>query len=272
MSRIEWTEQTWNPMIGCSKVSAGCQNCYAMSIAHRLASNPNEDISTAYRRLTKKVGGKTTWTGKVNFIEYRLPMVERRKPTMFFVNSMSDLFHESLDFIDILQVFEAILDNSQHIYQILTKRPQRAIEFFEYAIKKVYFPETLSQVWFGVSVENREACDRIQYLNQLPVRVGVRWISAEPLIQGIDPFDAPGGEAIDWVVVGGESGHNARPFCLEWARRLQSQCCDRCIPFFFKQTGSNAYYETRDRLKLPGKGNDISKLPVEFVRQMPLAR
>jgi protein gp37 len=130
MSNIEWTKRTWNPMVGCSKVSAGCQNCYAIKDAHRLAGNPNSKISSVYAGLTERCSDRTEWTGKVNFVPERLQLpLKTRKPTTWFVNSMSDLFHESVTDEQLDQIFAVMALTPQHTYQVLTKRPERMLEY-----------------------------------------------------------------------------------------------------------------------------------------------
>lgn len=255
MSAIEWTQKTWNPLAGCKEESAGCENCYARSMAWRLMHMPNPDVAKKYAGTVQKTaGGKLQWTGKINFDLEAITIPERTKaPTTFFVNSMSDLFHPSVPFYFIGLVFTQMKDCEQHTFQILTKHPDRMLEFFESGIwinSKGYTP--LPNVWLGVSVEDQHVADkRIPALLQTPA--AVRFLSCEPLIgalnlEGYIPYPdstAPLGITeedieiwpIDWVIAGGESGHNARPVHPDWIRSLRDQCKDAGVPFFFKQWG-----------------------------------
>jgi protein gp37 len=256
MTKIEWTEKTWNPVIGCSRVSEGCRNCYAERMAVRLASNP---ATPEYADVAKSTPTGPRWTGKVKLIEARLEKpLTWKKPRLVFVNSMSDLFHESLSFRDILRVFRVMMDARQHTFQVLTKRPRVAVEFFRWwerqedcnwAYQK--FGELYPNIWLGVSVENQEQADkRIPMLLRLPV--AVRFLSCEPLLGPLglrpnDDFSDNGhgrgwlatydGSTVDWVIVGGESGANARPMDSEWALAIRDQCQAAGVPFFFKQWG-----------------------------------
>jgi protein gp37 len=239
---IEWTDATWNPVRGCSIVSKGCTNCYAMRQAHR-SNRPGG----AYEGLTKLTRGGPVWTGAVREVDELLTQpLKWRRPRRIFVNSMSDLFHENVhgDFID------AILDTvarSNHLglghqFQVLTKRAERMYRFMRH-----YRP--IANLWLGVSVEDQIAADeRIPFLLQTPATV--RWISAEPLLGPIDlrahhplrPRDGGAWTMLDWVVVGGESGPGARPMHPDWARALRDQCGEFGIAFFFKQWGAWAPY------------------------------
>lgn len=211
-SEIEWTEHTWNPITGCTKISPGCKYCYAEVFANRL----------------KKMGAIGYANGfKVTLLPERLVIpLKRRTPTIYFVNSMSDLFHPKVpdSFID--KIFETITDAPQHLFQILTKRAERmAIYCDDKALP--------SQAWLGVSVENRKhGVPRIDFLRD--VRVSVRFLSIEPLLEDIGKLDLSG---IHWVIVGGESGPKARPMKEEWALSIRDQCLDAKVPFFFKQWG-----------------------------------
>ena len=250
-TKISWTEQVWNPLAGCSIVSSGCTHCYAMRMAHRL-----EAMGQAkYAGLTKVVNGNAVWTGKVNLDEKALEEpLRRKKPTMYFVNSMSDLFHESVHRDFILRVFMVMRAASQHTFQVLTKRTERmatllnewmpaAEALADGTLQQKQFP--LPNVWLGVSVENQAtASERIPLLLQTPA--AVRFISAEPLLESIylhdtwshdHPYAAPDAPGIDWVICGGESGPDARPMHPDWARGLRDQCANARVPFFFKQWG-----------------------------------
>jgi protein gp37 len=257
MSKIEWTERTWNFLIGCTLKSKGCENCYAMRMAYRLQHNPL--MKEKYEGVAKKTaGGKILWTGKINVDEERLLLpLQVKKPTTWFVNSMSDLFHEDVEWNVIYKAFDVMLQTPQHTYQILTKRPDIMLKH----MKKVYFhlqrnyPRAtlpLPNVWLVVSVEDQKAADeRIPLLSQVPA--AVRGLSCEPLLAKIYVCGTMQQHAgpdiyynhlqnIDWVVCGGESGPGARPMHPEWARSLRDQCNAAGVPFFFKQWGE--YIET----------------------------
>lgn len=271
---IAWTDETWNPVRGCSRVSDGCRNCYAETMAARFcgAGQPYEGTINPE---TKR------WNGTVRLVPEKLtvPLLWSR-PRMVFVNSMSDLFHEDVpdEFID--QVFAVMALAQQHTFEVLTKRPERMLEYFQNiggtsrkdwvamqmcrikcssAIQQFDWP--LNNVWLGVTVENQEAADeRIPLLLQTPA--AVRWVSIEPLLGPVDLSYAfgtgkgscpmhlagvapeglrPKGEHhLHWVVVGGESGTNARPLHPDWARSLRDQCYAAGVPFLFKQWGEFA--------------------------------
>lgn len=211
-SKIEWTEATWNPSTGCNKVTAGCKNCYAETMANRL----------------KAMGAPGYENGfEFTLMPERLDMpLKIKKPTKFFVNSMSDLFHELMpeDFLD--QVFEVIKQTPQHSYQILTKRERKLHEY----CTKQKLPDN---VWLGVSVESSKTKHRIDVLRNISSKI--RFISAEPLLGDLGNLDLTG---IHWVIVGGESGSKARPMQPEWALKIQNQCKEQNVAFFFKQWGT----------------------------------
>ncbi len=264
-TKIEWTDTTWNPVRGCSLVSDGCRNCYAMKQAHRF-SGPGKP----YEGLTRLGKHGPTWTGNVRFVPEALKQPLRwRKPRRVFVNSMSDLFHEDLTNEEIAAVFGIMARCPQHTFQVLTKRPERLIEWFIYIRSPIVREEIeavpvilnlpefkittwpLPNVWLGVSVEDQKTADeRIPLLLQTPA--AVRFVSAEPLLGPIsfsawvsdEPCPAcsdelhPCGEPkIDWLIVGGESGPGARPMHPEWARSIRDQCQDAGVAFHFKQWG-----------------------------------
>ena len=211
-SAIEWTNSTWNPTTGCSKISPGCDNCYAEAFALRL----------------QKMGVPRYARGfefTVHEDALGLPLMWKRA-RMIFVDSMSDLFHEkiSIQFID--KVFEVIRAAPQHVYQILTKR---SYSMMKYSERLGGFP---NQVWAGVSFENAQYKFRIDHLRR--VRAWVRFLSIEPLLGPVGHIDLSG---IDWVIVGGESGPNFRPLNPDWVREVRDQCTDKDVPFFFKQWG-----------------------------------
>lgn len=263
MSKIEWTEKTWNPIVGCTKISPGCENCYAIKMAYRLMHNPK--MAGRYKGTAKKmVNGQLNWTGNVNMLSEVLQHpLKVNKPTMFFVNSMSDLFHDAIPFEFIAQVFDVMATTSQHTYQVLTKRPKRMLEFFEWfggTIKQngydsvptqseslLDYVSVLPNVWLGVSVENQKALDeRVHILLQVPA--AIHFLSCEPLLGNLDfknfrqdfnsVAEAPQKtNTVDWVIVGGESGHNSRPMHPKWALSIRDQCLQMGVQFFFKQWG-----------------------------------
>lgn len=239
MSKIQWTNETLNPIIGCNKISEGCKNCYAEKMAFRLAhmewNNINADnYICSYGNVVAPNVPK--WTGQTHFQESQLEKPFKwKKPRMIFVCSMGDLFHESVDFVWIDKVFNIIRDNPQHTFQILTKRPERMQEWFKIRIN------TYNNVWLGVTTENQEQANkRIPILLQIPARI--HFISVEPMLSEVDLecFPETGCPSnfihdLDWVICGGESGHNARPIKAEWVRSLKDQCESANVPFFFKQ-------------------------------------
>jgi protein gp37 len=224
-SGIEWTEATWNPVTGCSKVSPGCAHCYAETLSLR--------FGTSARAWTPE-------NASLNVVCHgeRLAQPLRwRRPRVVFVNSMSDLFHElvSFDFID--RVFAVMNEASHHTFQVLTKRPERMRDYM--AVRYVDDARAPANVWLGVSIENSRFGSRADLLRQTPA--AVRFISAEPLLGSL--LDVSGGrkpldlERIDWVIAGGESGTRARPMDIRWARELRDACAHAGVPFFFKQWG-----------------------------------
>lgn len=222
-SQIEWTDSTWNPVAGCSIVSAGCTNCYAMTMARRLDAMGLEK----YKELTRQSGKRTVWTGKVKEDPTSLNSPYRwKKPRKVFVNSMSDLFHENVSTVFIDKVWSVMADTPRHQYQILTKRPERMLQYLS---DKTVLPN----VWLGTSVENKEAKQRVELLRKVPATI--RFISFEPLIGPVGALQLRG---IDWAIVGGESGHLARPVRKEWIAEIHAQCVKQKTAFFFKQWGA----------------------------------
>ena len=207
MTGIQWTDETWNPVTGCNKVSLGCQNCYAEAMTYRFTKAFPDGF-----KLTLK--------------PERLQQPMRwRKPRLVFVNSMSDLFHENIPLEYIEKVFEVIKNTPQHTYQILTKRDQRLLEF---APQLQWHPN----IWIGVSVEAGQYVSRVDSLRQI-TQAKVRFLSCEPLLSDLE-LNLQG---IDWVIVGGESGTGHRPIKAEWVENIHQQCLAHQIPFFFKQWG-----------------------------------
>jgi protein gp37 len=210
-SAIEWTEATWNPITGCTKVSPGCAHCYAETFAERwrgVANHPYEqgfDLRLWPTRLEQPLKWK--------------------RARMIFVNSMSDLFHPDIPFEFVEQVFEVMVKAEHHTFQILTKRHERLAEL----APSLPWP---NNVWMGVSIENKRWVRRADYLREVPA--AVRFISAEPLLGALESLDLTG---IDWLIAGGESGHGSRPVKVEWLRELRDKCDTEGVAFFFKQWG-----------------------------------
>ncbi len=226
MSKIEWTEQTWNPVTGCTKVSPGCKHCYAETMSRRLQAMGVPGYENGF---------------KVSLLPQRLEQpLSRKKPTMYFVNSMSDLFQDAVPFGFIEQVLAVIDDTPWHTYQILTKRSARMRKFF----MTRSIPEN---AWIGVSVENRKyGIPRISDLQA--VAANTRFLSAEPLLENLGSISL---EGIHWLITGGESGIKARPMKEEWAVSLRDQCEKAGVHFFFKQWGAWG----RDGVKRSKKAN-----------------
>ncbi|TBR30791.1 MAG: DUF5131 family protein [Reyranella sp.] len=224
-TQIEWTDATWNPVAGCSIVTAGCTHCYAMEMAKRLEAMG----VPKYAGLTRKSGKRTVWNGVVreDRTALKLPYTWK-KPRKIFVNSMSDLFHERVSASFISDVWQIMRDTPRHNYQILTKRPERMAKFVSSTIKTV-----LPNVWLGTSIESREVVDRLDYLRRAPA--AIRFISFEPLIGPVGRINLTG---IHWAIVGGESGRAARPIREEWIDEIHDQCVQHRTAFFFKQWGT----------------------------------
>lgn len=257
---IEWTDSTWNPLRGCSIHSPGCTNCYAMQVAHRF-SGPG----LPYEGLTKLTSQGPKWTGEIKLVPAMLPQpIQWQRPRKIFVNSMSDLFHDGVpdDFIDkVFGIMWACLYTRNgepgHIFQVLTKRPDRMRnylsvdrsakwahatasycsgtdpgEIYEMVLKAAKSPHP--RVWLGTSIENQTSADeRVDFLLDTPA--AVRWVSAEPLLGPIDITRWL--KWIDWCVVGGESGRKARHMLSIWAQSLRDQCSDAQTAYYFKQWG-----------------------------------
>lgn len=214
-SSIEWTERTWNPVVGCRKVSQGCKHCYAEVMARRLRAMGVGSYSQAFT--------------EVRLLPERLeePLAVRAS-SLWFVNSMSDLFQEEVPDHFIASVFDTMHRADWHTFQVLTKRPRRMADYF-----KNHAPPS-KNVWLGTSVENKaQGVPRISELRRVPATT--RFLSIEPLLEDLGTLDLAG---IHWVIVGGESGHSARPMKLDWVRSIQNQCRAARIPFFFKQWGA----------------------------------
>lgn len=234
-SRIEWTEATWNPIAGCTIVSPGCKNCYAMRMAARLQLMNQQK----YRGTTRKSGERYVWTGKVNLDEAALDTpLKWRKPRKIFVNSMSDLFQENVPISFIEKVWDVMGKAHWHTFQILTKRPDRMSDILRHDTFRV-----LPNVWLGTSVESEEYVGRLDYLRETPG--ALRFVSFEPLI---GPISKANLEGVHWAIVGGESGPRARPIEKVWVREIRRLCRNQGVAFFFKQWGGLNKKRTGRRL------------------------
>ncbi len=210
-SKIEWTEATWNPITGCTKCSAGCEHCYAATLAKRLKAMGN---------VRYKNGFEVT----VHRDLFTRPL-EWKKPKMIFVNSMSDIFHEKISDEDILQLFEIMNRAHWHTFQVLTKRPDRLVDLSSQI-------NWTPNIWMGVTVENTCALERLAKLKRCGAKI--KFVSAEPLLESINQIDLNG---IDWLIVGGESGAGCRPLEKKWVIELRDIAKRSNTPFFFKQWG-----------------------------------
>ena len=215
-STIEWTDATWNPVRGCTKITSGCAHCYASTFAERFRGVPGHPYEQGFdlRLVPEKLSEPFQW-----------PSAKR-----VFVNSMSDLFHQDVPDEYIERVCRVMAAADWHTYQVLTKRHERMRDLLR---TRLNFAAKLPHVWWGVSVENRsQGLPRVEGLRAAPA--AVRFLSVEPLLEDVVPFDLTG---IDWVIVGGESGHGARPMNEEWVLRLRDHCEQNGVKFFFKQWG-----------------------------------
>lgn len=238
-TKIEWTRSddgspgaTWNPIVGCSRVSPGCDHCYAIGVVHR-------GMTEHHRGLTVRPaeGRPTDWNGEIHRAPdsiFRKPLAWKR-PRRIFVNSLSDLFHPAVSDELIYEIVSVMLRARQHTFQVLTKRPQRMARWFaEWGPFSEGGPDgpDLRHIWLGTSIESNRYAFRADHLRAVPGAV-VRWVSAEPLLGPLDDLDLSG---IDWIVAGGESGPGARPMHPEWVRDLRDRCtahvCQRCRASF----------------------------------------
>ena len=212
---IEWTDATWNPVTGCTKISSGCDNCYAERFSERFRGTPGHPFETGFDLTLRpeRLDQPLRW----------------REPRMIFVNSMSDLFHKEIPSSFIPKVCETMEKAHWHTFQVLTKRSSLMRNF----LRRRYGDERgPPHIWFGVSLEDSSKKSRIRHLQEAPA--GIRFLSIEPLIGPIGKLDLAG---IDWVIVGGESGPRARPMDPNWVREVRDQCISAHLPFFFKQWG-----------------------------------
>jgi protein gp37 len=239
-SSIEWTESTWNPVTGCSKISPGCKHCYAERLSARL------QVMGSFRYRN---GFKVTLQQDI----VELPL-SWRQPKVIFVNSMSDLFHKNVPDEYIAQIFETMRKADWHTFQILTKRSDRLAKIAPY----LPWPEN---VWMGVSVESQKYTSRVSDLVRVPA--AVRFLSVEPLISAIPRLPLRG---IDWVIVGGESGPGARPMERKWVLEIRKRCRETDVPFFFKQWGGTNKKSAGRLLE----GRTYDEMPVARLRQRNL--
>lgn len=215
-SKIEWTDATWNPVRGCTKISPGCKHCYASAFAERFRGVPNHPYQDGFdlRLVPSKLMEPLLW-----------PIASR-----VFVNSMSDLFHPQIPDSFIIQVARVMMQANWHTYQVLTKRSKRLGEMLSSSLS---FAANSKHIWWGVSVEDRKyGIPRIEHLRKSPA--AVKFLSIEPLLEDLGDLDVQG---LDWVIVGGESGRGARPMEEQWVLRLMTSCNRDAVPFFFKQWG-----------------------------------
>lgn len=240
-SKIEWTESTWNPVTGCSKISPGCKNCYAERLALRLQAMGQPNYANGF---------------DVTLHDYAISLPLRwKKPQIIFVNSMSDLFHEKVSFEFIQKVFQTMARAHWHCFQVLTKRSDRLAELSPRLSWK-------SNIWMGVSVEKQAQTYRIDHLRQ--THASVKFLSLEPLLGPLSNLNLRG---IDWVIIGGESGPGARPMKSEWVIDIRNQCLAARIPFFFKQWGG--VWKKKNGRELEGRTwDEIPPLPPSFHTRM----
>lgn len=234
-SSIEWTNATWNPVTGCDKVSPGCKHCYAEKMARRL-------------QLMNQKNYKNGFALTLQPDALQIPL-KWKNPRMIFVNSMSDLFHDGVPLEYIQEVFKIMVSAKQHTFQVLTKRHKRLLELND----KLPWA---NNIWMGVSVESQTFVKRVEFLQKSSAKI--KFLSIEPLLGEISSIDLSG---IDWVIVGGESGPNARPMKEEWVLRLRDICQDYKVPFFFKQWGGVQKHRTGRELQ----GNYHNEMPRRII-------
>jgi protein gp37 len=215
---IEWTDTTWNPVTGCTKISTGCDNCYAERFSERFRGVKGHPFETGFDLTLRP--------------ERLLQPLEWKRPRMIFVNSMSDLFHKEIPRVYVSAVFDTMEKANWHIYQVLTKRSSLMQKFINDRYKERPAP---THMWFGVSIENEKATSRIVHLQK--ANANIRFLSIEPLIAPVGKISLDG---IAWVIVGGESGYGARPMKQEWVTDVRDQCVAASVAFFFKQWGGRS--------------------------------
>ena len=245
-SSIEWTDETWNPVTGCSRVSPGCDNCYMFALyprLHAMGVPGYEAAPDIVQMLPNRLNAPLTWA----------------KPRRVFVNSMSDLFHPQVPFEFVTDVFKVMREANQHIFQVLTKRPGRAVGWWEKCGRQE-FGDWPKNVWIGTSVENQKYAPRLTVLGRIPA--DIRFVSAEPLLGPLDLTQWLEDDTLQWVIAGGESGPRARPMQEEWALALRDQSIDDAkVAFFFKQWGGRRGKRSGEEAVLGGK----------MWREMPVA-
>jgi protein gp37 len=214
-SAIEWTDATWNPVTGCTKITAGCDNCYASRFAERFRGVPGHPFEQGFDLTLRpdRLDQPLRW----------------KRSRMIFVNSMSDLFHKEVPFSFVDSVFDTMEEADWHVFQVLTKRSSRMRDYLQ---RRYADRHPLDHIWLGVSVEDAKGATRINHLREAPA--GVRFLSVEPLIGPVGPVDLSG---VHWVIAGGESGPGARILNIDWARDIRDQCARQGVAFFFKQWG-----------------------------------
>ena len=251
-SKIEWTEATWNPLRGCARVSEGCRFCYAERVADRFSGEgqPYEGLTTRGK------DGQPRWNNEIMLVPHMLKKpLSWKRSRRIFVNSMSDLFHEKVPFDYIQQVFDVMRQASWHEFQILTKRAERLADLSP----KIDWPQN---VWMGVSIEDSRVIDRADALREVPATI--RFLSLEPLIGPIPNLNI---EGLDWAIIGGESGNEARIMEPEWAIDLLNQCRSANVPCFVKQMGTQWAKRQGSKSR---KGDDFSEFPEALqVREYP---
>ena len=241
-SKIEWTESTWNPVRGCTRVSEGCRFCYAERIAARFSGK-----GMAYEGLAKNTKAGPRWTQQVLPVRELLnEPLKWKKPRRIFVNSMSDLFHEKIELSYIQEVFSVMKRANWHQFQVLTKRAEQLLKF---NAELSWSPN----IWMGVSVENKHVTDRIDALRQTDAHI--KFLSLEPLLGALPDLKLDG---IDWVIVGGESGPGAREMQKKWVIEIREQCAEAGVAFFFKQWGGKRKSKTGRELE----GRIYDEMPV----------
>lgn len=266
---ISWTNETWNPVAGCTKISPGCKFCYALSMAARFSADDKHGRQMWGKGVAEMTPSGPRWTGRVALVESKLELPLRwKKPRMVFVNSTSDLWHDALSLADIGRVYDVMAQCPQHTFQILTKRPLNRLDGYRNWLAGFTDATTdgplrngiLPNVWEGASVESRNYLGRIDDLRSTPA--ALTFISFEPLLEDLGDLDLTG---IDWAIIGGESGPKARLMEIGWARRIVAQCEAQGVRVFFKQYGT----VQAKALGLSGKGADPKAWPEPWPQQFP---
>ena len=235
-STIEWTDETWNPVTGCSRVSPGCDNCYMFALYPRLRAMAVPGYDTApdsVQMLPERLEAPLSW----------------RRPRRVFVNSMSDMFHPHVEYDFIADVFDVMREADQHVFQVLTKRPGRAAGWWE-KHGQSRFEEWPANVWMGTSVESQKYAPRLSVLRRIPA--AVRFVSAEPLLERVDLTQWLENGTLHWVIAGGESGPRARSMDVDWVRDLRDQSTEAGVAFFLKQLGGRRGKRSGDEAVLDG--------------------